>query len=205
MSTSSDKLLTHHANFSPTLDKHLPISIDTTATGIVDSGSTDIYFSTDAPIVNIDLLAPKVKVGTATGQTQKSTGTGDLNLPHLPSGFPIKGHLMPGFCHTLIGVGPLCDVDCTVTFIREGVIVRYQQGTPMLTGWREASGPRLWVISPQPGEANLPNMPHDANLATLSSYSAYELPSVAALIRYFNAASGYPVRSTGLKAISAGN
>ena len=147
---SSDKLLTPHANFSRSLDKYLPSSLDTTATDIFDSGATDIYFSTDAPIVNIDLSAPKVKVGTATGQTQQSTGTGDLNLHHIPSGFPAKGHLMPGFCHNLIGVGPLCDAECTVTFTSEAVIVRYQQGTPVLTGWRESSGPQLWRISLKP-------------------------------------------------------
>ena len=125
----------------------------------------DVYFSTDAPIVNIYLSAPKVKVGRATGQTQQSTGTGDLDLPYLSSGFPIKGHLMPGLQHTLIGVGPLCDANCTVTFKCETVILQEQQVTPVLTGWREASGSQLWRISLQPGEANLPRMPHDANLA----------------------------------------
>ena len=68
-------------------------------------------------------MAPKVTVGTETDQTQKSTGAGDLDLPHLPSGFPIKGNLMPGFRHTLVGVGPICDAECTVTFTRESVIV----------------------------------------------------------------------------------
>ena len=46
ISKSSDKLLTHHANFSPTLDIStltIPINADTTATCIVDSGATDIY------------------------------------------------------------------------------------------------------------------------------------------------------------------
>ena len=75
----------------------------------------------------------------------------------------------------------------------------------MLTGWREASGPQLWRIALQQGEANLPRMPHTANLATLAVYSAYSLHSVAALIRYFRAVAGYPVRSTWLTAISAGN
>ena len=111
MSTSSDKLLTHHANFIPNLNKPLTSSLDTTVTGIVSSGSTDIYFSTDAPIVNIDLSAPKVKVGTAMGQTQQSAGTVNLALPHIPSEFPTKGNLMTGFSHTLIGVVPLCDAD----------------------------------------------------------------------------------------------
>ena len=75
----------------------------------------------------------------------------------------------------------------------------------MLTGWREASGPRLWRIDLQPGEANLPRMPHTANLATLEAHSDYNFPSIAALIRYFHAASGYPVCSTLLTYISVGN
>ena len=48
-------------------------------------------------------------------------------------------------------------------------------------------------------------MHRTANIATLEAYSAYDLPSVAALIRYFHTAVGYPVRSTWLTAISAGN
>ena len=112
---------------------------------------------------------------------------------------------MPGFHHTLIGVGPLCDADCTVTFTHEAVFVQDQQGTPVITGWREASGPQLWRIPLQPGESNIPSMSHDANLTILLEYSAYDLPSVADFIRYLHAAAGYPVRSIWLKAINAGN
>ena len=75
----------------------------------------------------------------------------------------------------------------------------------MLTGWRDASGSRLWRIALQPGESNLPRMSHNTTMDTLAAYSAYNLPSVAALIRYFHVAAEYPVRSTWLKAISAGN
>ena len=50
---------------------------------------------------------------------------------------------MPGFLHTLIGVGPLCDAYCTVTFARDAVIVRNKQGTAVLTGLCEATGTRL--------------------------------------------------------------
>ena len=154
---------------------------------------------------NIHRSAPKVTAGTATGQTQSSTGTGELNLPKLPADLPVTGHIMSWFKHTLIGVGPLCDADCTVTFTRASVIVRDAQGSPVLTGWREQSGPRLWRISLQPGESNLHNMPHNANGTTLYAYSAYDLPIVEALILYFHAAAGYPVRSIWLKSIGAGN
>ena len=103
---------------------------------------------------------------------------------------------MPGFQHTLIGVGTLCDADCTVTFTCGAVIVRYERGIPVLTGWREQSGPHLWRIALQPGDSNLPKMPHNENKTTVEAYSAYDLPSVEALIHYFHAAAGYPVRST---------
>ena len=48
-------------------------------------------------------------------------------------------------------------------------------------------------------------VPHDANRTTLEAYIAYDLPSIGALIRYFHATAGYPVRSTWLKVIGAGN
>ena len=94
-------------------------------------------------MVNKYRVAPKVTVGTATRKNQQSTGTGSLDLPHLPLGFLIKGHLLPGFRHTLIVVGPLCDSDYAVTFTRDAVIARDKQGTAVLTGWCEARAQAL--------------------------------------------------------------
>ena len=48
-------------------------------------------------------------------------------------------------------------------------------------------------------------MSHNANRTKLKAYSAYDIPSVRALIYYFHAAAGYPVQSTWLKAIGSGN
>jgi hypothetical protein len=50
-----------------------------------------------------------------------------------------------------------------------------------------------------------PDDPDPLQEATLEAYRAYNLPSVEALVRYFHAAAGYPVRDTWLKAIRAGN
>ena len=139
------------------------------------------------------------------GQTQQSAGTVNLALPHIPSEFPIKGHLIPGFRHTLIGMGTLCDADCSVTFTREAVILLDKQGTAIFAGCHEATGSKLWRISLQPGESNLPNMTNDDKQSTLAAYSAYDLPSVADLIIYFHAAAGCPVRYTWLKSIGTVN
>ena len=88
---------------------------------------------------------------------------------------------MPGFRHTLIGVGALCDTNCAVTFTRKTVIVRKNQGTAVLTGWREATGLRVWIISLRPGESKLPIMPNDAKQSTLVAYSAYDLTGLGTL------------------------
>ena len=156
-------------------------------------------------MVNVDRAAPKVTVGKSTRQTQQSTGTGDLDVLPLPSGFPLKGHLMPGFCHTLIGVGPLCDTNCAVTFRRKAVVVRNKKGTAVLTGWCEATGTGLWRIALLSVGSNLPSIPKYDKPTTLAAYSAYDLPIVEALIRYFHTVAGYPVWSSWLKAIGAGN
>ena len=161
-------------------------------------------FAADAPVVNIYRAVPRVTLGTATRQTQQYAGTGNLALPHLLSGFSTKGNLLPGFRHTLIGLGTLCDADCAFTFTRKAVIVSEKQGAAVLTGWRDSTGPRLWRISLQPGESNLPSMPKDAKQAALAKYIACDLPRVADLIRYFHVMAGFPVRSTWLKAIGSG-
>ena len=112
---------------------------------------------------------------------------------------------MPGFHHTLILVILLCDANSAVTFTHEAFIVCNKKGTSVLPGWREVTGSRILWIALLPGESNLPCMPNDAKQAIFVAYSAYDLPIVAALIRYFHAAAGYPVRSTWLKSMGAGN
>ena len=56
------------------------------------------------------------------------------------------------------------------------------RGIPVLTGWRKHSGPRFWRIALQPDKENLPKMPNTAHMTKLEAYSAYDLPSVEALI-----------------------
>ena len=56
-----------------------------------------------------------------------------------------------------------------------------------------------------PNPVNMQPLPDDQKTTTLQAFSAYDIPSVEALIRYFHAAEGFPVRDTWLKAIKAGN
>ena len=144
-------------------------------------------------------------MGAATGQVQRSTATGQLALTNLPHTFPTTVHIMPGFNHTLLVVGPICDANFTVTFIRDAVVVRDSTNRTILTGWIEEQAPYLWRIALLPDNADIPEVPQYAARVSLAAYSAYDLPSVEALVRYFHAAAGLTVRSTWLDAIKAGN
>jgi hypothetical protein len=51
---------------------------------------------------------------------------------------------MPSFLHTLIGLGPFADQGCTIVFTTTSVTVYHPHGLPVLAGWREQTGSRLW-------------------------------------------------------------
>ena len=52
---------------------------------------------------------------------------------------------------------------------------------------------------------DLPVMAENSDQKTLKAYSAYDLPRVESLVRYFDAEAGFPVRATWLNVIMAGN
>ena len=73
-----------------------------------------------------------------------------------------------------------------------------------LKGWRDTTGAKLWRFSLRP-EDNPVSYVHPTPPTILASLNAHNLPSVGALVRYFHAAAGFPVKSTWLAAIKAGN
>ena len=116
---------------------------------------------------------------------------------------------MPGFTHNLFGIGNLCDKDCKVLFTKHSVSIYDSNDQPFLKGWRETSGAKLWCISLRsdliPDLAKCPPSNEDTTAdsqekhVTIEAFSAYDLPSVEALVIYFHAAAGYPVKDTWLK------
>ena len=176
-------------------------------TAIVDSGASGIYLREDAPKVAITPSAPTVRVGTAAGEPVTSSATCKLALPTLPEDFPTGGHVMPGFRENLVGIGPMCDAGYTVSFTDEAVVISKDDGIPILHGWREQDGPKLWRILLLPDHDSVKTVVTDPTTQreSLVAYSAYDLPSVEALVRYFHAAAGFPVKDTWLSAIKAGH
>ncbi|KAL7545702.1 LOW QUALITY PROTEIN: hypothetical protein ACHAWF_009053, partial [Thalassiosira exigua] len=73
--------------------------------------------------------------------------------------------------------------------------------------WREPEGAKPWYFNLLPDEEELPQQTtfEPANQANLAAFSAYDLPSVEALVPFFHAAAGFPVRITWLREIKNGN
>ena len=85
-------------------------------TGILDSGATHLYIAPNGPYGQLDITEKKIRVGNANGQVEISTAKAMLPIPQLAVDFPTTGYIMPKFTNTLIGVGPICDTNCTVVF-----------------------------------------------------------------------------------------
>ena len=131
-------------------------------TAIVDSGASGLYLSKHALTINFDPTAPKINVGTASGQPHQYSGAAYLGLPNLPPDFPRAVKVMPSFRHTLIGLGPICDANFKVTFTKKNVIIYNQGGSPIITVWRERNGDGLWRIALTPTREELPTIPNSA-------------------------------------------
>ncbi len=112
---------------------------------------------------------------------------------------------MRHFKDTLIGLGPICNAGCMFTFDDKAVTIRDSNGRIILGGWRDEVAPRLWRINLAPDKTQTPQHTANAAQASLAAYSAYDLPSVSALVKYFHACAGFPVRKTWLASIKAGN
>ena len=178
--------------------------LPTDKTGIVDSGSTHMYIAPNAPYGQMNTTAKQIIVGTENGQVASSTATATLPITQLEADFPTKGYIVPNFTNTLIGVVPICDANFTVVFSKEDVTVLSPQGKPIIQGQREKKIPHLWRF------ALIPDNRKEKIYTTTSQKGpeaniVYDLPSVEALVRYIHAASGFPVRSTWLRAIKNGN
>ncbi len=210
----------------------------------------------------------------ANGRPERSVASATLALASSLPPAPMSGHVMPSFPHTLIGLGLFADQGCNIIFTKTSITVYHPNGHPILSGWRDETGPCLWhfpltteasnpqdastatvpqppslappplsspasVVTPWPSPAPVINLlpvhPHPSQgiLATSTSGAAclvyylygaaqtvalaahaagtsldprsLDLPSVGALVGFYHACLGFPVKQTWLDAIKAGN
>ena len=170
----------------------------------MDSSATHLYIAPTAPHRPPDTSAATIKVGTDNGQVETSAEKAALPIPQLAADFPTTGYIIQSFTNTLIGVGPICDANCTVIFKKKDVTLLSPEGKPIIRGLREKKLPRLWRFDLKPNNKNIKDYT-TTNYKSPVAHSAYGLPSIKALVRYIHATAGFPVKSTWLKEIKKGN
>jgi hypothetical protein len=128
------------SEYVPNPPPHVPSSY----TGIANSGASSFYFAPNAPVANYNSLAPTIGVRVANGLPERLVASATLALASSLPRVAMSGHVMPSFPHTNIGLGTFADQGCTIAFTATTVTVYHPDGHPVLAGWREQTGPRLW-------------------------------------------------------------
>jgi hypothetical protein len=147
--------------------------INSSDTGIADSGASGFYFAPGAHVANINSKAPAIGVEVANGLPIRSIASATLaSVPSLPAA-AMQGHVMPSFPHTLVGLGPFADQGCQIVFNKDDVSVLDPDGQCILKRWQEEEGACLWrfplkapsaavvppaarTTTPHPSVANVP-------------------------------------------------
>ena len=118
--------------------------------------------------------------------------------------------------HYLMGLGNICDTECSMYFHKCTFKIYDPQGLHFIQGWRDNKDAKLWHFPLRP-KSYTPSSTDEVGQAftvvpnsgvkffDLQAFSTYDLPIVEALVRYFHADAGFLVKSTWLYAIKAGN
>ena len=167
-------------------------------TGIVDSGATHLYIAPTAPRGLPDISSDTIKVGTGNGHVEKYSVKATLSIPQLAEDFPTTGYIIPSFSNTIIGVGPICDANCTLVFEKNCVTVLSPEGKTILTCCREKKMPRLYLFALKPNENSINDYTTTIQ-TTPAPHSNYDLSSIEALVRYMHAVAVFQVKSTWIK------
>ena len=134
-----------------------------------------------------------------------SSATAKSAILQLKNNFPTTGYVMPKFKHALVGIGTIYDAGCKVAFSAQYVTVFSPNDRSILTGWREASGAKIWRFSLTSHDNQLPPTNLDTQEAMMSAFSNYVLPNVEVIVHYLHAAYRFPVKFAWLAAIKAVN
>ena len=127
-------------------------------TGVLDSGCSGIFTTVDdAKRAGLPYLGPSSKL-IATAATDGALQKARDNTCLMYKGIPMEkltGQTVPGFRDSLVGCGPFADAGLVtilhphqggVTIHRESDIEIRFSAPPLIQGYREANGNRMWRI-----------------------------------------------------------
>ena len=147
----------------------------------------------------------------ANGGISKAANTTRLPFPQL-SARAASADTFADFPTSLMSVGQTSDDGTVSIFTRDGVTVHREddvlitcRGAPILIGKRDDRGRYRIPLVQQQGQWRPRAPSKKARQVLRQANSVYDLPSVEQGIKWMHAVCGYPVKSTWIKAIQAGN
>jgi hypothetical protein len=179
-----------------------------------DSGADGHYISKrDRKLVGLPILRPSTKrVAVANGETSTAKHVTKLPFKHL-SAKASQVDSFDEFPSSLMSVGKLSDNGTVSIFTKDGVTVHKEQdvlitcqGNPILIGIQDEHGRyRIPSLIQQRGQWQPCKPSKKAGQTLRQANSVYDLLSIKQAIKWMHAICGYPVKSTWIKAVKAGN
>jgi hypothetical protein len=150
-----------HLFGKPTSEHLNAISIATTH-AIADTGATSIFIMDGVDVVNKRPAPNPLTINLPDGRKVQSLHVCDITFPGLSR--ISTGHVVPHLAiASLIGIRPLCDAGCTVTFDKEKCDVIYE-GHVILRGLKDAAT-GLWALPINATKSTLPRLSPVVNRA----------------------------------------
>ena len=204
--------LANHVHFNDNTQVRYYEPLDTPCI-TYDSGADGHYINEqDRCDAGMPILRKSSKrVGVANGGTSKATNSTTLPFNQL-SPKARQADTFPDFPQSLMSVGKISDDGTISIFNKDGVTVHKEEdvlitckGEPILIGTRDEHGRYRIPLTQHRGQWQPRQPTKRAKAALQQANSVYDLPSTEQAIKWLHAVCGYPVKSTWLKAVKAGN
>ena len=178
-----------------------------------DSGADGHYLREgDRKQLGLPILRKSAKkVGVANGGTSKGSFVTALPFPQL-STTAAEADTFDDFPTSLMSVGKTADDGNVSIFTKDGVSVYKEEdvlitckGEAILIGKRDERGRYRIPLEQTRGNMQPRRPSKKAKKFLRQANSVYDLPSTEEAIKWMHAVCGYPVKSTWIKAIKAGN
>ena len=178
-----------------------------------DSGADGHYITEQDRIdAQLPILRKSSKrVGVANGGTSKAEHVTQLPFKSLSTKAKLADTFRD-FPQSLMSVGKVSDDGTVSVFTREGVTIHREKdvlitckGEPILIGVRDEHGRYRIPLTQHKGQWQPRQPTKRAKAALHQANSVYDLPTTEQAIKWMHAVCGYPVKSTWLKAVKAGN
>jgi hypothetical protein len=110
---------------------------------IADTGATSTFNMEGAEVINKCCASKPLSINRPDGRKMKSTHICDITIPELP--YVLTGHIVPHLIvASLMGIRPLCNAGCIVTFDRDKCDVIYNRNV-LFRGYKDEST-NLWTL-----------------------------------------------------------